>query len=275
MKLAISGPGRSGTSLLVSILDGWGFKTPINKHNWHDSASAGGESHLGSNSEFEVDKDPWAYQYLDKLSDEQISEYSVLIVPIRDIISASRSRLIIDRASRPDGGGQQYWRWNDWASAPGGVVYPTNQESQEQTLSSSLWRLLEVASSRGMKIEILNFPKFATDFEYLWSHISPYLDERITKTKAQEIFNSIVKPSKIRSLDQEPAEMTLQEAIGLLTLKSNSLDSLKSEAQLLRIELQRSAIELQKVQNSISWRITLPIRKLKAILSNLGHKTSN
>ena len=275
MKLAISGPGRSGTSLLVSILDGWGFKTPIKKHNWHDSSNAGGESRLGSNSEFEVDKDPWAYQYLDKLSDEQISEYSVLIVTIRDIISASRSRLIIDRASRPDGGGQQYWRWNDWATVPGGVVYPTNQESQEQTLSSSLWRLLEVASSRGMKIEILSYPKFATDFEYLWSHISAYLDERITKTKAQEIFNSIVKPSKIRSLDQEPAEMTLQEAIGLLTLKSNSLESLQSEAQLLRIELQRSAIELQKVQNSISWRITLPIRKLKAILSNLGHKTSN
>jgi hypothetical protein len=269
MKIAIAGPGRSGTTLLVRLLAGWGFSVPGEENNWHEAANAGLESRLGTDSRFEVDKDPWAYQYLETLSDEQISKYSVLIVPIRDLEQAATSRSVLDRASRPDHGNNQYWRWKDWGSTPGGVIYSAGVEEQQRILTLALWRLLETAAAKGLKVIVIGFPKFAEDFDYLWSHISPFIEGRISKVNAREVFNSIVDSSRIRKSKGVKSEITLREAIDLLTIKSNSIESLENELQLLRIDLEKSAIELQKVQNSLSWRITRPIRKIKAFFSKV------
>jgi hypothetical protein len=269
MKIAIAGPGRSGTTLLVKLLGGWGFSVPNEKDNWHGVANSGLESKLGTDSPFEVDKDPWAYQYLETLSDEQISKYSVLIVPIRDLQQAAISRSVLDRASRKDDDEQQYWSWGDWGTIPGGGVYSARVEEQQRILTLGLWRLLNAATSKGLKVVVIGFPKFARDFDYLWSHISPFIEERITRDKAREFFNSIVDPAKIRESKGMQSDISLAEAVNLLKIKSNSISSLTNELQLLRIDLERSAIELQKVRNSLSWRITLPIRKIKVFFSNM------
>lgn len=92
MKIAIAGPGRSGTSLLVQLLAAWGFATPGHEGNWHEDAKAGLESRIGADSAYEVDKDPWAYEYLDSVEDERLSEYAALIIPIRKRSSAAMSR---------------------------------------------------------------------------------------------------------------------------------------------------------------------------------------
>jgi hypothetical protein len=281
MKIAIAGPGRSGTSLLVQILAAWGFSVPDEAHNWHDSANAGLESRLGSESPFDVDKDPWAYQYLDELSDEQISKYSVLIVPIRNLELAATSRLVLDRASRQDDGENQYWRWNDWGTVPGGAVYSTNPVDQGRILASGLWRLLDVASSRGMRILIISFPRFAKDFEYLWTEVSPYIQGRIIKSAANQVFDSIVDPSRIRTLNYK-TELTREEAIGLLDVKSKSIASLSKEKLHLESLYAEKSKELQalsdmknqeieELKNTLSWRITLPLRKLRKILRITGN----
>jgi hypothetical protein len=270
MKIAIAGPGRSGTTLLVKLLGGWGFSVPDEEENWNEIASAGLESKLGTDSRFEVDKDPWAYQYLETLSDEQISKYSVLIVPIRDLQQAAMSRSVLDRASRKDDGEHQFWSWGDWGTIPGGGVYSASVEEQQRILTLGLWRLLNAAASKNLKVVIIGFPKFAQDFDYLWSHMSPYVEERVTKDKAREVFKSIVDTARINKSQGMQPEITLAEAISLLKIKSSSISSLTNELQLLRIDLEKSAIELQKVRNSLSWRITLPMRKIKVFFSKMG-----
>ena len=62
MKIAIAGPGRSGTTLLVQIFKEVGFTTPPGEIN--EDACAGLETKIGENSPYEVDKDPWCYEYI-------------------------------------------------------------------------------------------------------------------------------------------------------------------------------------------------------------------
>ena len=269
MKIAIAGPGRSGTTLLAKLFGGWGFSVPNHENNWNDTANAGLESRLNIDSPFEVDKDPWTYQYLETLSEEQISKYSVLIVPLRDLKQAATSRSVLDRASRKDDGTQHYWSWSDWGTIPGGGIYSASVEEQQRILTLGLWRLLDAAVSKGMKVLVLGFPKFAEDFEYLWGQISPYIEERITKDEAREVFNSIIDYSKIKTSKGIQSDITMVEAIELLKIKSNSIASLTNELELLKIDLERSDIELQKVRNSVSWKITHPMRKIKVFFSNM------
>jgi hypothetical protein len=305
MKIAIAGPGRSGTSVLVKLLASWGFSVPNEAHNWHETANAGLESRLGSDNPFEVDKDPWAYQYLDKLSDEQLSKYSVLIVPIRDLENAAISRLVNDRAARHDDGTNDYWRWSDWGTVPGGAIYSTSVTEQERLLALGLWRLLDTASSRGMKVLIISFPRFVMDFEYLWGEISPYLEKRIDKSEAKTAFDHLIDPTLTRQ-STEKIELSLPEAIGLLELKSKSISSLSKEVESLsrknfeteslyanknaeleqkiveleqkkveleqkKVELEQKRLELVAISSTLSWRITLPLRKLRNLLLRGEH----
>ena len=312
MKIAIAGPGRSGTSVLVKLLNSWGFSVPNEAHNWHESVNAGLESRLGSDNPFEVDKDPWAYQYLEKLSDYQLSKYSVLIVPIRDLEIAATSRSVNDRAARHDDGTNHYWRWTDWGSVPGGAIYSTSVAEQERLLALGLWRLLDVASSRGMKVLIISFPKFVMDFEYLWRELSPYLEKRIVKSEAKTAFDNVVDSTLIRQ-PTEKYELSLPEAIGLLESKSKSISSLskevdglsrrnfkieslyvkkdaeleqkkseleqmkseleqkKSELEQKKSELEQKKSELVAISNTLSWRSTLPLRKLRNLLVRREH----
>ena len=297
LKIAVAGPGRSGTSLLVKLFGGWGLEVPGPESNWHDRANAGLESRLGKNSQFEVDKDPWAYQYLDQISEEQLAEYSVLIVPIRDLHNAASSRLIQERGSRPDSAEHEYWKWDDWGSVPGGSVYPTTIFDQERTLAKGLWKLLEAGSRKGIPILILNFPRFAEDFDYLWNQVSQYLEGRISKIEAEGIYRSIVEPSKVR-VRNPSHELSLAEVTGLLEEKYKENRTLTDKIQILEDELeekvksltlelnsQRSRFEeemaaqkstfdmelidksrefqeeLRKIINSQSWKITSPLRK--------------
>jgi hypothetical protein len=301
MKIAIAGPGRSGTSVLVKILAGWGFTAPNEEHHWIDSANAGLESRLGSDSSFDVDKDPWAYQYINNLPQEQLSKYSVLIVPIRNLEFAATSRSVNDRAARHDDGKFHYWKWNDWGTIPGGTVYSTSVAEQERILASGLWRLLEVASSRGMKVLIINYPKFVLDFEYLWEELSPFLDKRITKSEAKAVFHNVVDASKIRQ-SSETVELSLAEAIGLLEIKSKSISSLSTEIEKLsrtkaelehkkaelehkkaelehkkaeleslsslkELALNQKRLEIEALTNTLSWKSTLPLRKIRAFFA--------
>jgi hypothetical protein len=180
--------------------------------------------------------------------------------------------------------------WNDWGTVPGGTVYSTSLEEQERILAAGLWSLLHTASSRGMKTLILNFPRFALDFEYLWKEVSPYLENRIVKSVAKEVFDSVIDASKIRQSSEKPV-LSIGEAIGLLEEKSKSISSLsrdldnlsrvkseieassrhkemeldqkKLELDQKKLELDQKRLEIEAIKNTLSWKTTLPLRKLR------------
>ncbi len=95
VKIAISGPGRSGTSLLVRLFEAWGMHTVGTAGRWSSQAQAGLESPITGVSPFEVDKDPMAFEYLHQFTEEELAAYDLLIVPIRrwEDVAVSRSSI--------------------------------------------------------------------------------------------------------------------------------------------------------------------------------------
>lgn len=118
-KIAIAGPGRSGTSFLVQLCDAWGFSVPSGGANWNETAQAGLESRIGGDSPFDVDKDPWAFNYIDALTDDQLAQYAVVLVPIRDLRHAAVSRSVQERFSRMASGDLDQWAWESWGGGGG------------------------------------------------------------------------------------------------------------------------------------------------------------
>ena len=257
MKIAIAGPGRSGTSVLVKLLGAWGFSIPADEGNWHDDAQAGLESRLGSSSPYEIDKDPWAYEYLAKLSDDEVAEYECLLVPIRALKSAATSRAVQERLSRPDLPGGDHWSWGDWGNVPGGAIFSTRVEDIEEVLARGLWQLLEVASFRGMNIVLLNFPRFTTDFDYLWAQLSQFVGERVTKGDAYSEWSRIVDPSLIR-IDHPDSELSAAELSALLKQRTVELQSLRTELASVNQELHKAQIESLR-----SSRLSTVLRRLR------------
>lgn len=196
MRIAIAGPGRSGTSVLVRLLGAWGFRVPDGP--WHDDAAAGLEARLGSRPDLEVEKDPWAFEYVHRLDPSVIASYDAVIVPIRRRRDASMSRSVRDRLNRAIATSGDEWKWDSWGIHAGGVVAETTADAVANTLGKGLWDLLDVVSSAGVTPIIVNFPRFAIDFDYLWSVLGPLVSDRVTRAAAEQAWREIVDPSLIR-----------------------------------------------------------------------------
>lgn len=197
-KIAIAGPGRSGTSLLVKILNAAGLNTP-GSDTEYEEINAGRESRIGIGSPFEVDKDPWLYAYAESLSDESWSEYRALVIPIRNLTDASLSRSKNERVSRlVDDPDLDHWKWDTWGRVPGGALSATSAADIGAVLSAGLWTLIEVATTKKIPIVLLNFPAFANDVDYLWTQLGPHLPERVTHDVFVDAWKATVRPELAR-----------------------------------------------------------------------------
>jgi hypothetical protein len=262
VRIAIAGPGRSGTSLLVLLFREWGFVTPALEGNWAETAQAGLESRIGAGSPFEIDKDPWAYEYLDALPKGALQEYDAFILPLRDRVDAALSRSIQERAHRARGSDQDVWKWDTSGSVPGGAVSDTSREAISATLEAGLWDLLEVITRAGIQPILLNFPKFAQDFDYLWAQLSALVSSRIDEASARAIWARVVDQEKIqlRSKDahQTPEELELRALVEILHSdlhdQKNILDQVKNQRD-IALEQRDEALEGRKdIEESRTWR---------------------
>lgn len=209
VRIAIAGPGRSGTSLLVQVLAAWGFATPDGP--WIEDAEAGLEARLGSRPDLEVEKDPWAFEYIDRLEPSVLANYDAFIVPVRRRQDAAISRSVRDRVHRAVSSESDHWRWDTWGVVAGGTVVETTADAVGNTLGKALWDLLEVVSAAGLQPTILQFPRFALDFDYLWAQLAPIVGGRIDEPAARAQWESIVDPSKIRIDTAESDDLRVAE----------------------------------------------------------------
>jgi hypothetical protein len=92
MKIAIAGPGCSGTYFLTKLLGAWGLEIPPETGTWVNETQAGLETRRGFGSKYEVDKDPWLFDYISRLEKNQLEQFDAFIIPIREQADAVISR---------------------------------------------------------------------------------------------------------------------------------------------------------------------------------------
>jgi hypothetical protein len=254
MKIAIAGPGRSGTSLLVRLLDKFGFTTPSKDGNWSEEAQAGLESRIGSDMGYEVDKDPWAYEYIERIDREVLKSYDALVVPIRDLEHASISRFVMERLHRAKCYDQDYWMWDSWASVPGGAITRSTVDSIASALSIGLWQLLEKASLAGIQPIILHFPRFASDFEYFWYMLGPIISTRQSKESAQLIWSEIADVAKVHigEHDRHGKRAEVRALQAMIDFLRNDINGLTSQLTQSRDACGRHASEIELLRSEIS-----------------------
>jgi hypothetical protein len=194
-KIAIAGPGRSGTSLLVKLLKAVGFGTPDDDSK-STGVHAGLESRIGFASPYEVDKDPWLFEYAAKISDEDWGQYRVLIVPIRNLDESSVSRSKNERVARVIAAPESdHWSWDVGGNSAGASLSRIDAAAVAGVLAEGLWTVLEVASSKKVPILLLHFPTFARDRDYLWGRLAPFIENRVSREDFEEAFSRVVDPS--------------------------------------------------------------------------------
>lgn len=262
IKIAIAGPGRSGSSVLVKLFAGWGFSTvPESQDDWHPEAQAGLESRIDGLSPYEVDKDPWAYEYLPRVDAGVLQGYDALIIPLRDRLDAAVSRSVQERVHRARFADDDRWLWNTWGAAPGGAVMPSDLGSISNTLSAGLWDLLVAAGAAGMAPRILHFPRFVADFDYLWGQLGDLISRRCDRSRAQQVWADVANPERIRirSTDTD-RDAQVEELTATITSLIDQLRAAESLAEERRQANDVLASELAQIREQIGEGIDRPQR---------------
>lgn len=222
MKIAIAGPGRSGTSLLVSLFREWGFSVP--ETGWNERAQAGLENRIGSGSDVEVEKDPWAFEYLHNVN---LDDYDAFIIPIRSRRNAVSSRIVQERFFRALTYPGDNWAWKSSGDIPGGAVSDISEKGISQVLSEGLWDLFFTLSEKQVNPVLLSFPRFARDFDYLWEQLGPIIRKRMSKKKAMNVWNRVVRSDLLHDDQILQVPIEVEELLAIV-------EKLRAEVRQLR-----------------------------------------
>lgn len=255
VRIAIIGPGRSGTTLLTSLFGAWGFSTAQGALS--QDAQAGLETRIGTSDNLEVQKDPWAFEYIDAISVDVLKSFDAFILPIRNLGDAAISRSVqerLNRASEIDG---DEWKWNAWGGVAGGAVSDTSARGVEQTLAAGLWKTLEVLAKNGIQCRILHFPTLAADFEYVWSSLGDLVATKMNKEDARLAYERVADPSKVRVGNAVSQKMSTRELEELL-------DQLQKKQRKTQQALDAALLENRSLLNKVvSWLYHSVQRKSK------------
>lgn len=151
-KIIITGTGRAGTTFLVRLLTELGLDTGFTRENWrehvHAHCSAGMEKDLTAPDAPRIVKDPDLCERLPGILAEGRIAVEHALVPVRDLASASASRVRIG------------------AHAPGGIVGTEDARQQHAVLAERFHHLVETLVQHDIPHTFLAFPRFACDAAY-------------------------------------------------------------------------------------------------------------
>ena len=205
--LVIAGTGRAGTSFLVRYLTELGLDTTLarngNRAEWDAEANAGLETLLvpGINLPYVV-KSPWISEYVEQILNEEQFRIDAFIVPVRDLVEAASSRVVLERRAihqhNPWMAEELNGTWETYGHTPGGLVYSLNPLDQARLLAVQFHRLVLKASEAGVPLVFPVFPRIAADWKYLFMCLQPVLPPWITESAARAAHARIADTAKVR-----------------------------------------------------------------------------
>jgi len=259
--LLIAGTGRTGTSLLVRILDACGLETEISRRQgaifWDENANAGIESMpiVGDDHPYVV-KSPWSYQFIRELLARPDIKLDGVLLPVRDLAEAAASRVILELRNRYEHNygfaSQVEDTWRDWGTTAGGVSYSLEPLDQARILAHSLHRIIESLLDKEIPIHFLKFPRFAEDIEYLYRRLMPVFPNKPSLAEFSERVAPIVDISKIRTVRElsvaQPQNIPAREPISPDAAELPSFETLDQIALKRELRSTVSALERTKVE---------------------------
>ena len=286
--LLISGTGRSGTSFLVRYLTGLGLDTTLSRHGagaaWDPHANAGLEELPAidhANWPYVV-KTPWLHQLIDQLLADQRIGLDAVIIPIRPLMQAAASRVILElralHAANPWlAANEQPWT-EGWATA-GGCLIPLEPIDQARLLAVGFFHLVERLVRAGVPLVFLAFPRFVEDADYLFANLSRLLPG-VDAATARAVHGRLADPALVRvgdelkSLGSGPDlaaldGVALKRELTRIRARLAAAEAALAESRAADTRNQALAAEHRAVLESASWRITAPLRAARARLFRL------
>lgn len=193
-KIIITGPGRSGTSLLMVLLTRMGIDTgwKPGEENVKNEIRAGMEL---DNMDFSLSDDfiktkmegaplvvksPGISLHLKKVAEKQLFPIKHIILPIRDLREAAINRL---KAGL-------HWlvpqdpNWRNWE------INKRVLEQQENILVRAVARTVEVATVFDIPLTIIQYPRIAQDPDYTYNKLSEVFD--LNRDKFKQVFDKTI-----------------------------------------------------------------------------------
>jgi hypothetical protein len=205
--LFISGTGRAGTTLLVRYLTALGLDTHLSRNphsRLNENAHAGLEDLpiKGDLADMPyVMKSPWLYEFADQLLADRRIKIDALILPIRDLMEAATSRVVLEMRNIHE---RSPWMaeidasWSTTGETPGGMVHALNAVDQARILAVGFHTIVERFVKADIPIIFIHFPKLVEDGGYLFEKLQPYLPPGVTRQQALDAHRSIVDLAKVR-----------------------------------------------------------------------------
>ncbi|UYW24995.1 hypothetical protein OKC48_17170 [Methylorubrum extorquens] len=247
--LMIGGTGRAGTSYLVKLLHLCGLETHLDhdfsEGQWHEKAQAGLEDRYIKNlRQPYVMKSPWLYQDIDSILEDGDFVIDAVIIPVRNLMAAASSRVIIERQYQISTCREFYGpkQFDDVGYVPGGCVFSINAIDQARILAASFYELIHKLLERQVPTKMIAFPLFANDWEYAYANLGMYLPTHISRDSFEEAHSKLNSEGGVRV----EVELTAQGA----TLHSESTDHAPNSEKLSLIAAMREVLSLKsEIQN--------------------------
>ena len=192
-----------------------------------------------------VVKDPWLFSYCDQV-DTRAIDIDVLLVPVRELMAASTSRVLQERISMAEE--------VPWSTLPtsdvhgvvaGGAIYSLDPVDEARLLG--FHRLIHWAIVRSIPLILLEFPRIVVDAEYLVDTLWPWLGEHCTRDHALAAFAAVADPDQLRIEGSEKPKETAGAAL---------VDSEELDRAALRVLLAERVAALEAARGELAGAVS-------------------
>ena len=193
-KILISGTGRAGTTFLVRLLTELGLDTGYDRDNWQKDffapSQAGLEGNpLASGSPYIV-KNPEACTELPALLASGNLVIDHVLIPVRDLESAARSRIRI--------GGTDH-------EVPGGLWGTSDPAQQKAVLAEKFHALVHALAAYDLPHTFLHFPRLVEDADYAYAKLRFLLGD-LEPAAFRAVFFRVADPGMVHHFSRlDPA----------------------------------------------------------------------
>ena len=201
--IVITGTGRAGTTFLMHLLTELGLETGFSPETLSQNISQDSNSGLEwPNEDFlsgkapRVFKSPYFYKIADQVLNSPDIKIEHIIVPVRHLSLASKSRLKIQQAAEKK---TLLKLLSD--TVPGGLTNTNFLENQEVELGRQLASLLKSIAKADVPHTFIAFPSMINNPTYLFKKLNFLLPD-VSEAAFLEIHKRIVKPELVYDLSE-------------------------------------------------------------------------